>query len=70
MTDDKYYSPLELLRQRDVLKSLNDRRNLKFALESGWGFVETEDWRIDGVAGWSEMDRDEGMFVVDQANCL
>ena len=33
--------------------------NLTFLLEPGWVFVETEDWRADSEAKWSEVGADE-----------
>jgi hypothetical protein len=34
--------------------------NLTFPLDSGWSFVETEDWRADVEAKWSEVGADDG----------
>lgn len=35
--------------------------DLTFALEPGWAFVVTEDWRKDLVASWAEgVESDEG----------
>ncbi|TFY60529.1 hypothetical protein EVJ58_g5095 [Rhodofomes roseus] len=37
---------------RDVELFENERSNLTFALEPGWVFVETEDWRPDMEGSW------------------
>jgi hypothetical protein len=37
--------------------------NLTFLLEPGWAFVETEDWRADIEAKWSEVGADDREFV-------
>ncbi|KAH9983320.1 integral peroxisomal membrane peroxin-domain-containing protein [Russula compacta] len=37
--------------------------NLTFLLEPGWAFVETEDWRADVEAKWSEVGSDDSGWV-------
>jgi hypothetical protein len=37
--------------------------NLTFALEPGWKFVETEDWRPDVEAAWAECGGDERAWI-------
>jgi len=37
--------------------------NLTFLLEPGWSFVETEDWRADIEAKWSEVGADDSGWV-------
>lgn len=34
--------------------------NLTFALEPGWRFVQTEDWRADYEGAWAECGADDG----------
>ncbi|KAI0267576.1 hypothetical protein BGY98DRAFT_938558 [Russula aff. rugulosa BPL654] len=41
----------------------DDVSNLTFPLEPGWTFVETEDWRADIEAKWSELGADDLRWV-------
>ena len=41
------------------LCSHGNSSNLTFPLEPGWAFVETEDWRADVEAKWSEVGADD-----------
>ena len=36
--------------------------NLTFELETGWAFVETEDWRKDLDASWTDIESDNGEY--------
>jgi len=40
-----------------------DISNLTFPLEPGWLVVETEDWRADVVAEWSQVGADDSGWV-------
>jgi hypothetical protein len=42
-----------------LVRSHGNSSNLTFLLESGWAFVETEDWRADIEAKWSEVSADD-----------
>ena len=54
-------------RRRQVCRSLpwglayshSNSSNLTFLLEPGWLFVETEDWRADIEAEWSQVGADD-----------
>ncbi|CAE6461563.1 unnamed protein product [Rhizoctonia solani] len=41
----------------------NVSSNLTFDLSPGWGFVETEDWRVDWVGSWIECGSDNDGWV-------
>jgi hypothetical protein len=43
--------------------SRGNSSNLTFLLEPGWEFVETEDWRTDVEAKWSEVGADDCEFL-------
>ena len=43
----------------DPVCSHSNSSNLTFPLESDWAFVETEDWRADIEAKWSEVGADD-----------
>ena len=37
--------------------------SLTFSLETGWAFVETEDWRKDLEASWTDIESDNGGYI-------
>lgn len=43
----------------DPVRSHSNSSNLTFPLDPGWAFVETEDWRADIEAKWSEVGADD-----------
>lgn len=43
---------------RGLVCSHGNSSNLTFLLDPGWSFVETEDWRADVEAKWSEVGSD------------